>query len=681
MTTDNVQATPPQGEALSQLVDAKVLQNLVQRFADFAGLPVAVLERPGGRILASTGRRLVCEQFHRKNTGALLRCRESRRELAKQAASAHGATILACPNGLMEGVCPVVIEGRRAADLLAGQVFFEPPDEEVFRRQGRECGFDEAAYLAAVREVPVMARERLEQALELLAGLAEAIASAGLGALRALRAETRLRTEEQKYRQLVAEAQTAILKLDPEGRVAFLNEYGQRLFGYSEQEILGRPAVGTIMPERDLAGRNMRAVVELALRSRREGRGEREGVRQDGARLWCDWTVKPLFDDSGELEGYLCVVSDVTERKMAEIHLQDAVNELTTIFQNSLVGVVFLRGGRNIAKINRRMAEIMGYEEDEMVGHSVEMFHLSPEHFEEFGRRYYNSLSQSELIHVEYPLRRKDGSPVWCLLSGKALKPPDLEQGVIWVVDDISSRKELEQLKEDVERMARHDLKTPLNSLVTIPQVVLEDENLTEDQRKLLRLVRDAGYRMLDMINLSLVMFRMEQGEYQVEPANVDLVSVARRIGEELDSLMRSRQLGLEVLSHGAPAEGPFVVQGENLLLYSMLSNLIKNALEASPSGGVAQLDLQEDRDGYRITVRNQGEAPEAVRDRFFEKYATHGKRGGAGLGAYSARLIARTHGGDIALKAYASATEVEVRLPRMDVHQADPPLFKSRDF
>ena len=85
--------------------------------------------------------------------------------------------------------------------------------------------------------------------------------------------------------------------------------------------------------------------------------------------------------------------------------------------------------------------------------------------------------------------------------------------------------------------------------------------------------------------------------------------------------------------------------------LTDMLSNLIKNALEASPQGGRVVIGLREGAT-LDVTVSNAGAVPAAIRPRFFEKFATAGKKDGTGLGTYGARLIAETHGAKIAMDA-----------------------------
>ncbi len=91
----------------------------------------------------------------------------------------------------------------------------------------------------------------------------------------------------------------------------------------------------------------------------------------------------------------------------------------------------------------------MGYDSpEELKGTGMQQFHLSEERFLEFGQKYYNSLVSGDLVQVEYQLRKKDGQPLWCVLSGKAIDPhfpPDLDKGVVWIVDDISQRKKMEE--------------------------------------------------------------------------------------------------------------------------------------------------------------------------------------------------------------------------------------------
>lgn len=95
------------------------------------------------------------------------------------------------------------------------------------------------------------------------------------------------------------------------------------------------------------------------------------------------------------------------------------------------------------------------------------------------------------------------------------------------------------------------------------------------------------------------------------------------------------------------------------------MSNLIVNALEASPVGGRIEIRLERG-ECARVVIRNQGEVPQALRERFFEKYATSGKTAGTGLGTYSALLFAEAQRGCVELDtSERGATTLIERLPR----------------
>ena len=86
-----------------------------------------------------------------------------------------------------------------------------------------------------------------------------------------------------------------------------------------------------------------------------------------------------------------------------------------------------------------------------------------------------------------------------------------------------------------------------------------------------------------------------------------------------------------------------------------MLSNLVKNALEASPDGGRVSVVLRAGTT-LDVVIANAGAVPVSIRGNFFEKYSTAGKKDGTGLGTYGARLIAETHGAKISMASRSSS-------------------------
>jgi two-component system sensor histidine kinase/response regulator len=225
---------------------------------------------------------------------------------------------------------------------------------------------------------------------------------------------------------------------------------------------------------------------------------------------------------------------------------------------------------------------------------------------------------------------------------------------------------EAANLREDVQRITHHDLKNPLTSILSVPMLLSMADNIDPDQKEMLKRVEESGYVMLNMINFSLDLFKIEQGVYQLTPQEVDVLSIVETIFREFEGLARSCQVGFSVTLDGSPVpeSARFLVKGEELLCYSMLANLIKNAVEASPEGASVTVDLVRG-DPAKINVHNVGAVPADIREKFFEKYSTSGKMRGTGLGTYSARLNAEVQGGGVSFtSSETEGTVVTVSLP-----------------
>ena len=209
--------------------------------------------------------------------------------------------------------------------------------------------------------------------------------------------------------------------------------------------------------------------------------------------------------------------------------------------------------------------------------------------------------------------------------------------------------REAARLREDVERMSRHDIKTPLTSVISAPSLLRMMGTVNEKQEKILELLLRAGYRMLEMINRSLDLYKMEIGTYKLDSKPVELIAVIRQIIQEVHPMIEMGAVQIEMYKDGweLKPQDTLMVTGDEMICYSLFCNLIKNAIEASPPRGVIKISF-ESGSPSQIRIQNEGTVPEALRDRFFEKYATHGKKQGTGLGTYSAKLMAKIQGGEI---------------------------------
>ncbi len=258
----------------------------------------------------------------------------------------------------------------------------------------------------------------------------------------------------------------------------------------------------------------------------------------------------------------------------------------------------------------------------------------------------------------------------------KPIHPTTLKLRVKLHLELFQSRQRLEEqnrqlvesarLREDIEQIVRHDLKSPLNAIICLPELLLDECVFTDSQREFVNMIIASGHNMLEMINRSLDLLKIERGIYEFRPEPVDILLVMRRVLIEVSSRTTARDLQVNLLLNNQPFRDGQVVMAmaETLFCYSMFSNLIKNAVEASPRNEVINIGFDTGA-VVTISIDNAGEVPVKIRDHFFDKFVTSGKSCGTGLGTYSARLIALTQKGTIDLDTtVAGRTCVRVTIP-----------------
>ncbi|MFV0595849.1 response regulator [Shewanella sp.] len=211
------------------------------------------------------------------------------------------------------------------------------------------------------------------------------------------------------------------------------------------------------------------------------------------------------------------------------------------------------------------------------------------------------------------------------------------------LLDRIDTVLDNARLREEIEHMTRHDLKNPLSALIGIADELIDDRWLAIEQRMKVEDMRTETYRVLSMINSSLDLYKMEMGTYKLQAHPYNIVDTLLGVVKE------GRAYGLKnhikVLCN---TPDNITVNGEESLCFTMLSNLLRNAIEASGTDKIVYTELKE-VDGHAIIqIHNDSVVPEEIRDSLFEKHVTHGKRGGTGLGAYSAQLMAHIQKGEI---------------------------------
>ena len=378
-----------------------------------------------------------------------------------------------------------------------------------------------------------------------------------------------------------------------------------------------------------------------------------------------------MFAGAHALESYEFYRQIDNVKKQLEVKIERRTRELeafleqqNTILETMQAGMILVDPENfTIVDINRAALELIGSSKAEIIGR--ECFDgICP-----MTRGNCPIIDKKESVdNAEKYIMTLGGEPIPILKSVVPVKIHD-KNYLLESFVDISKEKKLAQLREDVDRVMRHDLKTPLTGVIGIPDLLLEIPGLSDEHVELLEMIKQSGYRILSMINISHDLFKMETGVYELNPQSVNIVPIIGSIKDELRALMAGGR-SIRVHINGTPSDdnAEFYLVGESLLFYSLFSNLIKNALEASTPGGRVSLFL-ENGDAATVRIHNAGVIPEEIRHSFFDKYVTHGKTKGTGLGTYSARLIVDTLGGKIDFEtSEETGTTIRIEIP-MDIN------------
>ncbi len=278
----------------------------------------------------------------------------------------------------------------------------------------------------------------------------------------------KLRASEAKYRQLVENANSIIMQLDSQGKITFFNEFAETFFGYSEAEIVGKSAIGTIIDPANLSKNDLAKMIRDCLQqSHKYFKHENEHIRRNGEKVWVAWRNTPLLDAKGRSIGLLSVGTDISDRKKAEIALQDSEAELRALFA-AMNDVIFAidREGRYL-KIAPTNPELLYKPPIELIGKTLHDI-MPPETADFFLSQIQLTADTKQTHSIEYSLQIGD-KDIWFTANISPMQ----ENTVIWIARDITSRKQAENWlagqKQILEMIAKGDpLAETLNTLLKL---------------------------------------------------------------------------------------------------------------------------------------------------------------------------------------------------------------------
>lgn len=215
-----------------------------------------------------------------------------------------------------------------------------------------------------------------------------------------LETENALRESEEKYRELVENAKVIVLKWDLNGNILFANEYAEKFFGYEPDELIGKNAVGTIVPEIASSGADLRNLInDIAADPEKFSVNENENLKKDGQRVWIQWTNKVILDDHGKATSMLSIGNDITEKRRNEAVIREWDYIVRAFIDQPLLGILIIDEEGRLTEWNSAMEDFFGRVKEDVLGTyiwDIQLSTMPPEmRTEERRNQQKNSILQS----------------------------------------------------------------------------------------------------------------------------------------------------------------------------------------------------------------------------------------------------------------------------------------------
>ncbi len=471
-----------------------------------------------------------------------------------------------------------------------------------------------------------------------------------------------MRKSEEKYRNLVDDALTVIIKWNASGEITFWNEYAEQVFGYTREDVLGRPVIGTILPDEAGAREKLEEITRTLL-TQTGGPVQRhlDNITRDGATIHMSWTYRPIFGDNRALLEVHAFGVDTTEQYRAEQALAESEEMHRTLVERATDAIFIVQDGR-IHYANPRLPTILGYSQEEVLGAPIERF-ISASEKEQILLNYQRRLAGEDLpgsyetILIDRQGRRVDVELCAALISHKG------HPATLVLIHDITQRKAAQEAAMRASRMEAtatlaggiaHDFNNLMVGVLGYTDLLrLEFKNREDVMRMLDRIGRSAE-RAGELARQMLAYAR--GGKYQ--PRQIDLNKIIRDTVKMLSRDIPDRIRIEQVLISEIPT-----IEADAAQMTEIVSGLLNNSVEAIDGKGTITLEtgtIQVSSDTVfgevllfpglyvHLTVSDSGRGMDKTTlSRIFEPFFTT-KFQGRGLGLSAVYGIVKNHGGDI---------------------------------
>ncbi|MCW9017399.1 MAG: ATP-binding protein, partial [Kangiellaceae bacterium] len=472
------------------------------------------------------------------------------------------------------------------------------------------------------------------------------------------------RLEEQKF----ALDQHAVVDVcDTSGKITFVNEKFCSLFGFSEEEMLGKTHA---ILNSGYHGDEFFEELFDTIQKGEVWRGEIKNRNKDGAHFWVDTTIVPFMSVDGTPESYISIRTDITDRKKAELESAKTLSLVEATLDSTDNGILATDMEGGLINFNQRFSELWC-----MNNRSTDAISLRY-----ILKKMLSQLAQPQalicriketkgnlFVNCHDVLRCKDGRVFEMVTSPMLMQ--GIPQGRVWSFHDITHQKKTEGLlikakneadeankvKSEFLATMSHEIRTPMNGVLGMLQL-LDKNELSANQKHYLNLATSSAKSLLAVINDILDFSKIEAGKLSIESIVFNPTRLISEVVQSNSLLAQKKNIELITDLSGIKVKE---VSGDPNRIRQIFINLLSNAIKFTAKGSVyieaaIKCDEVNDQAIFSGTVRDSGigiskdKLPVLFQAFSQADSSTTRRFGGSGLGLTICKQLCRLMGGDI---------------------------------
>lgn len=488
--------------------------------------------------------------------------------------------------------------------------------------------------------------------------------------------QNELREKEVIYRTAFSQAAVGIARLSVDGGFIEVNEKLCSLLNYSEKELLDSNIYDITEP--DYHTRTRELLSELIDGTADTFTLDKPLIRSDSGELWVTTSVSLVRDSQGKPKYFIKIVEDITERKRAEQDLKRAKKSRDQLIQGMKMATE--AGGvcnwsldlkTRILSFDDAMCNLYGLNNGDEITYSDWMSLIHHGDVERFDQAIQRAIQEDEIFYGEFRIyNKKTGMIQWVKGSAHVYYNQDGIKDTLFGVNINITEERI--LHKNLERQSKaalqaneaksrflaamsHEIRTPINGVIGMIDL-LRESKLDHDQNKMVSVIRESSFSLLEIINDILDFSKIEAGQMQLEYRETDILDLVEKAVDVVWATAKEKNIAINI-RHDFNL--PRSIKVDSVRMRQILINLLGNAVKFShdtdrESFVVISTEYKPETDTFLISVSDNGVGMSASKiENLFKPFiqadsSTTRKYGGTGLGLSITKSLVEIMGGKI---------------------------------